>query len=316
MTGPALALATAVFWAMSSIVMASVARRVGAWRANLLRICLSTLALSAIVLPAYLLGRHLLGHGPPALPTAAQLVWIVLSGLAGLVLGDIFYYEGLVRLGPRRAVKFNTLAPVFTLAIAHVWLAEALTPRAIIGAAMVLGAVAYAAINKPEAPVAEGEPTTNAAEPAHVTPAAIVCGILSGLFIGLGSVLGRLAFQTDRAAHPLDPIVATVLRVASAGVVLWMVPLVTRSIARTLGELRDPTVRRRCAAGTFCGPVAGMLCYVAALKLAPAGVVSTLMSTSTLIVIPLVAVRYKLRVSPGVILAAIIAIAGVGLMTI
>jgi drug/metabolite transporter (DMT)-like permease len=58
-----------------------------------------------------------------------------------------------------------------------------------------------------------------------------------------------------------------------------------------------------------------MVCYLAALRHAPAGLVSTLVSTSTLVVIPLTAVRYRMRIPWDVTAAATVAVLGVGMIS-
>jgi drug/metabolite transporter (DMT)-like permease len=91
--------------------------------------------------------------------------------------------------------------------------------------------------------------------------------------------------------------------------VFWAVsPMFMASAGRRIGSFNTNLLRALL-------PLAGMLCYVAALKSSPAGLVSTVVATSPLVVIPLVAVRYRAKVGAGVIVAAVVAVMGVGLIS-
>jgi drug/metabolite transporter (DMT)-like permease len=231
----------------------------------------------------------------------------MISGMVGMVIGDTCYYEALVRLGPRRAVKLNTLAPVVGLLVG--WLAqkEVLSGQAKWGAALVIGAVMYATF-------ANVLPTNGEnREPGRMSGFGLMCGFISAACIGLGSVTGRQAFLTA-ADRPLDPVMATVLRVGFSAVVLWMLAIARGGAGTALRSLNDGHVRSRIAWGTLLGPIVGMLGYIGALKFAPAGLVSTVVSASPLVILPVVAVKYGVRVRPAVVAALVVAVVGVGMI--
>jgi drug/metabolite transporter (DMT)-like permease len=299
--GVALALSTAVVWAISPLFMASVGRRIGAQNTNLLRAALAAIVLAAVVLPAY----YLLRAAPVTWPNPAQCAWLMASGAVGMVVGDACFYEALVRLGARRAVKVNTLAPVVALLAGWLAQGETLSPRATAGAALVIAAVIYAT-------VANAAPTDGEnREPGKMSPLGLWCGIISAACIGLGSVTGRQAFKIA----PLDPITATVVRVGFAATLLWLLTLARGKARQTLAFLKDSAVRSRLAWGTLLGPILGMLCFVSALKFSPAGLVSTLISTSPLVILPVAAAKYGIRIRPAVVLALIAAVIGVAMIS-
>jgi drug/metabolite transporter (DMT)-like permease len=234
--------------------------------------------------------------------------WIVASAVTGMVVGDAFFYEALVLLGPRRAVKINTLAPEVALGAGCAFQGEVLTGWALVGAGLVIGAVVYATFANPAAPGAENR------EPGRMTAAGVGCGGGSAVCIALGSVLMREAY-TAAPGGRLDSILATTIRVNVAAVLLWVWPVARGRAGEMMGHLRDSAVRKRIVSGTFFGALAGMMCYVSALKYAPAGLVSTIVATSPLVVIPLVAIRYRVRVGVGIVIAGVVAVVGVGLIS-
>lgn len=303
-TGVALSLATSVLWVISPMFIASVGRRIGSYPTNLLRSLLATGGFLLLVLPAYALLR-----GDLPIPTAGQAMWLCFSALGGMVLGDAFFYEALVLLGPRRAVKINTLAPVVALTLGWIFLNEKLTGYALIGAAIVIAAVMYATFAN------STEDDSQNKEPGAVTPFGLFCGFTSAVCVALGTVLGRQAYKVA-ATQPLDGLVATTIRVGSATVVLWLFAIVRGQSRSVLAHLKDAQVRSRLIPGAAMGAFAGMTCYITALKFAPAGLVSTLVATSPLVIVPLVAIRYKTRLRLDIVVAAAAAVVGVALISL
>ena len=299
-TGAALSLVTATLWAISPVIMASAGRRIGALNVNLLRIAIAT-GFFLVLLPIY----SMLIEGPIAAPSAAALWLLVLSSLTGMVVGDFFYYETLVLMGPRRAVQMTTLAPVASVLFAWLWLNERLSWQALCGIALVLASIAFATW------IDRKPPREDAREPGRISGRGVLCGLAAAAAIGLGAVFTRQAFQVDDS---LDSILAALLRVGSAAIVLWMIPLFSGGIRRTVAHLGDGAVCLRVISGTATGAFGGLLFYVMAFKYAPAGVVSTLAAMSPLLVIPIVSLRYRARIAVPIVIATVSAIAGVALI--
>jgi drug/metabolite transporter (DMT)-like permease len=302
-TGVGLSVFTAVIWGISPVFMASVGRRIGSQNTNFLRSVLAALGLALVVLPV-----HRLISGHVAAPRMAQVAWLVASGTVGMVIGDACYYEALVLLGPRRAVKINTLAPVVGVLVGWLALNETLAPTALAGCVLVIGAVMYATFANTAAP------GTVSKEPGHMSAIGLICGLISAACIGLGSVLGRKAFKVDPDL-PLDPIMATVIRVGCAAVMISAITLYRRQFRVSLTSLNDATVRSRLAIGTLMGPLVGMITFVSALKYSDAGVVSTIISASPLVILPVVAIQYRVRIRTGIVIAGIVAVVGVWLIS-
>ena len=322
--GVVLALMTAVLWAVSPMFMAGVGRRIGAHPTNLLRLLVAGTFFVGVVLPVYAGAR-----GEMAWPTRGQWAWLVLSGWVGMVAGDACFYEALVLLGPRRAIKVNTVAPVVALAVGWLWQNEALTGRALMGAGLVIGAVTYTAFTEATRGSVSGETgegeaagegearraATPRSEPGRMSAVGLAFGVASAVCIALGAVFARKAYLSAASdGRPLDPVVATVVRVGASAAVFWLLPVFMGKVGSTVAHLGDREVRWRMLAGVAAGAIGGMICYVAALRHAPAGLVSTLVSTSTLVVIPLTALRYRTRIPWDVTLAAAVAVVGVGMM--
>jgi drug/metabolite transporter (DMT)-like permease len=70
-------------------------------------------------------------------------IWLAIAylGICGSVLGFVWYYEGVQKIGPIRTSAFNNLIPIFAMALSVILLDEAVHAYMVYGAAMVIGGV-------------------------------------------------------------------------------------------------------------------------------------------------------------------------------
>lgn len=256
------------------------------------------------------------GDGGAGLPRASVSLLLVLSGVLGLGLGDLFLYRSLFRVGPERSSLLMTLAPAAAAALGWFLLSEVLSVSQLLGMALILGGVLAAVWSRGRgAPAAAGIPAPGVASPGAAARSALWHGASAGLFAALcqavGSVMARQAFL---AQPDLSPLYATTLRIAAAAAAMAAAARWRGDGPRALEGLRKPRVLPRLLLGTLCGPILGMTCYIAAMKHQPAGIVTTITFMTPLLVMPLGAWRYGTRVGPRLLLAVLAALAGVVLL--
>jgi drug/metabolite transporter (DMT)-like permease len=138
-----------------------------------------------------------------------------------------------------------------------------------------------------------------------------MAAIWSALFQAGGTVLAREAFLHQPG---LDPVSATTIRVGSGAVALWSYARALGPLGGALGAWTHPNMLRVLAAGTLFGPFLGMLCYVSALKFAPAGIVTTITFMAPLLIIPAGAVFYGTRITLATLCGTALSLAGVALL--
>ena len=322
MRGIVLALATLVCWSISPFFFTNMGKRVGPFTTNLLRLSLAFAVLAALVAACALAGVDM------ALPRPASWFWLIASGSLGLAIGDAFLYQAFVTLGPERTSQVQTLAPAATAVAAWFFLKEYLTLGQAAGMGLILAGVFLAttsaarrktallaaearsegAILDVDGPVSHG---TQGGPIGNTLWTGMMAAVWSALFQGVGTVMARQAFVGQADLHPLT---ATAIRIGSGASVLWIYARARGPIGPVLGAWREPKVLRLLLAGTFFGPLVGMLCYLAALKHAPAGVVTTITFMAPLLIIPIGAGLYGTRVTTGAILGTLLSVAGVALL--
>ena len=311
--GILLSLATAFLWALSPLFWSSAGRRIGSYQVNLLRLLLAGVTL-LLGLGIYVLLQGNQVHWP----SWSQTAWLVLSGISGLLIGDGVSYEAILLLGARRMVQISTTAPVAAVLLAWLWMGESLNLQTLCGVALVLAAIVYITYAERKATQPPGSTTSSDTtpatprEPGHMSYLGLCLALCGAVFMGLGGVLIRLA----NLQGPLDPFIATVVRVSSSSLLIWLWPIFRRQTAQPLSHLRNRAVMLRILGGTLSGPLIGMVCYVAAFRFASAGVVSTVTAMSPLFIMPIVALKYHTRPGIFVYAATLLALAGVALIAL
>ena len=76
-------------------------------------------------------------------------IWLALSGIIGLVLGDYFLFRSYTLIGSRFAQLIMTLAPPLSAVFAYFILSESLELIQIAGMVIVIIGIAIAIFNKP-----------------------------------------------------------------------------------------------------------------------------------------------------------------------
>jgi drug/metabolite transporter (DMT)-like permease len=298
--GLVLALSASVFWTVTPIFLASAGRRIGPYHVNILRLGMSGAAL------AFIAGGYLICKGScvASIP-ASGFLWLTLSGFAGLVLGDTLYISALTTLGPRRTTQMITLAPIVPVVIAWIFIGERLAWPVLAGIALIIGGITYTAAYE-DAPEAEAKN----AEPGRFSIRGFAIAVGGTFFHGLGAVMARQAFLS---APEIDPVLATAVRVASSAVILCIFAVCTGHFFKAVRQLQSPPVLLRVTMGTLSGPVIGMIFYISAFKYTPAGIVTTLSGLSPILILPVIAFRYRVKIRREALIGTSIAIAGVAI---
>lgn len=132
-------LGAAVIWATTNIVLRGQSVRLGAMTVNAWRAVFAAICFAII----FVLTRPL--SALTSLPL--QGVLALLAGVViGMVIGDVLQFVAMTRIGVARAMPISSCFPLFTIAIAALFLGERITLRTIVGAVLVVGGVVLVAL--------------------------------------------------------------------------------------------------------------------------------------------------------------------------
>ncbi|MGE5344288.1 MAG: DMT family transporter [Candidatus Omnitrophota bacterium] len=291
------ALLTAVCWAFNSVVFTMVGKRIGASSVNHLRLWSAFIVLCGLhlvmfrsVFPFEIGSQHL-----------KNFLFLSVSGVIGLAAGDLFFYESLLRVGPRLATLVMLLAPVLGAFLAWILLGEFLVPAKIIGMIITMAGILWVVLER-----VEGK------EPAGQSPH-YVSGILLSVGGAIGQALGLLLSRMGMEGG-ISVISANHIRITSAAAVMAAAALFRGEVGSHVAKLKNKKIFLALMAGVISGPVIGIILSLIAITHTQIGTASTLMSISPVLLIPVSYFLFGEKVSFRAILGTMIALAGIILL--
>ncbi len=236
----------------------------------------------------------------PFTAESSRWMWLSISGVVGLALGDAFLFQSYVEIGPRLGILLLSTSPIFSSAIAWIFFGETLTLVQIIGIGLALVGLAWVVLSHGRSPDA----------PQGRRGLGVLFGLLGGLGQAVGLVLSKQGMVGD-----FDPFRGNVIRMLAALLLTWLFTMFQRQAGSTLATLRQkPQSIRLIAAGAVVGPLLGVSASLVAVQHADIGVASTLMALSPVVVLPLSYFAFKEKVSWQAIAGTMIAFAGVAVL--
>jgi drug/metabolite transporter (DMT)-like permease len=291
--GETAALLTSLAFSVTSSMFTLAGRKVGSAVVNRVRLVLAVVLLSL---------THLIFLGSlfPMKAEPQRWMWLSLSGIVGLVLGDAFLFQAFVWIGPRLSMLMMSLAPVISTMAAWLFLDEYLSWMQLLGIGLTLSGIAWV--------IMEGNGKQKAANRDYLR------GILFGLGAATGQALG-LVLSKNGLYGDFSPISANLIRMLSATMVLWLVTFLQRKALSTFERLKSS--RRSMFlifSGVVSGPFLGVSLSLFAIQKTAIGVASTLMALPPVFLLPISYIFFKERFGWGAIAGTFVAVAGVALL--
>lgn len=235
--------------------------------------------------------------------TQPQFIYLVLSGIIGLVLGDTFLFKSLDEIGPRYTMLIMSSNPAIGAIIAYFTFNETIQLIGIIGMGITLFGIILVINQQPNEEISKFKITRNG----------IMFGFLAALGQGLGLIFTKLAYFEGN----LNPLIATFLRISSSFIILLPIGYISKRI--TIGRLRllfRGKTLSLLLLGSFIGPYLGITLSYIAIANAPIGVASTIMSFQPILMLPISKVLHKERHSWKSTVGAMLAVLGLVLLFI
>lgn len=293
--GELAALGTAISWSIGSNFFAAAGQRMGSVVLNRLRITTACVLLSV----ALLVTR---GAPWPVWATHTQVGWLAASGLVGFVFGDTWYFRSLLILGPGRAALLASSAPIFTMVFAALLLREHPGPLALTGTALTLSGIAWVLLERER----------GRGRKAHVEGSAamgVLAGVLGAIGQAGGYVLSKTALRTG-----IDPLSATLIRVAAAAVAVWLLATAERRVRVTVSAMRDRGGAGFMLGGAVFGPFLGVTLSLTAIRYIDTGVAASITAIYPIFTMLIASRFHGEKLSGRALLGAAVAVAGVVLL--
>lgn len=296
------ALLTLLLFSVSAISGHRVATRIGGVEANFWRLMIATILLA---LWANIFGGGLAGD---------SFALFFLSGFIGVGLGDSGYYQALPLLGSRRTVLLTQCCTApFAALIEWLWMGTKLNLPEIISIAVILIGVAIALA-----------PRDHAVIPAHELKIGIFASLVAAFGGAMGAVLSRKAYAVAHTAgQHIDPGTAGYQRVLGGiivpVIVMFMLKWKTPFAIADVTEERDlnilPAKWRSLwpwvVINGLTGQTLGMSCFQWAVEKIPAGIVTAIVATTPIIMLPMTRIVDGEKIGLRSLAGAVVAVVGV-----
>lgn len=304
--GEIIALIVAFSWTATALFADIASHRIGALPLNLIRMAMSLLFLAALL-------WIFTGSPYPLHADGKAWFWLAMSGLVGYVFGDYCLFNSYIVFGSRYGQLFMTLAPPVAGIAGWIMLGEAMSWHSWLAMLITLTGIGYSIMNRG----GESHKLT-----LQLPLKGVLLGIGAGIGQGVGLVLSKIGLEYYEAALPQDapaavsqfmPFAGTFIR-AVFGLIGFAAILALR---KELGLVRcafhDGKGMKFAALTTFFGPFLGVSLSLMAVQYAKAGIASTLMALTPVLIIVPYAIINKQKITAKEVIGTLITITGVAL---
>jgi drug/metabolite transporter (DMT)-like permease len=303
--GEILSLIVAFCWTATALAADEASHRIGTMSVNVIRLLLGSVFLGLILWLTT-------GTPYPAFADGKAWLWLALSALVGYLFGDWCLFNSYLVIGARFGQLFMTLAPVMAAISAWALLGETLSLRSILAMAVTLSGIAISILSR------DKDHHIRSTLPLK----GILLGIGAGTGQGVGLVLSKIGMQYYSAAIPPDapammetmmPFAATMIRALIGGFSFLLVMTLTRQSHMLRAALKEKKGMRYTVLTTLFGPVLGVSLSLMAVRYANAGIASTLMALTPVLIILPYALIHKQRVRARELIGVAVSMTGVAL---
>jgi len=233
-------------------------------------------------------------------------LWMGLSGIVGLGIGDLGLFAAYVTIGPKRTVLVQASSPIFASMGAFFGFGETFSLLALVGVAVTLTGIVVVLLEREEVSEEQSASVKRKSR-------GLFFALISAMGQGFGVVLSKKGMYVG-VGEAMNPVSAALIRMLLAGLFIWTCALFARKLPELHDAARDREGIKYAAAGALVGPVVGMTLSMVAIANAEAGVAQTLMSLMPVFIIPVTWIIYREKTSWRGILGAIVAVTGVAIL--
>lgn len=285
---------------LSNFPFTDAARKWGSVALNHYRLVIAFIVLTLLTMVIDGIGIGELFSGP----TLTQYIFIGLSGILGLAVGDYFGFHAMSILGVRLSSIFNTIAPVATLLFGLLLLGEGMSLIGLTGMAISIGGMIWF--------LTSGAKEDRPPESKHGSMGkGILFGILAGLCQGFHIVIAKKGFL-DGGYH-ITPLHATWIRIFIAMVTYYAFTIARgrlhKDVIIIVREGKD--IITKVTLATVWGLVLSIVLAMWSITLCKVAVAQTILSLIPIILVPLTFLVYKEKMAAKSMIAAAVSVAGV-----
>ena len=303
--GEIISLVVAVSWTVTAMFAEVASKRLGSLQLNVIRMLLS------IVMLGFTLWVFS-GSPMPLYADGSTWLWLSLSGFVGYIFGDYCLFNSYILIGSRFGQLFMTLAPIAAAFSAWVILGERMSLQSVVGMLVTIFGIGLSVLNKDGG---KGRLTLK------LPFKGVLFGIGAGVGQGVGLVLSKVGMNFYEQSVPADdetmvaivPFASTLIRAITGFVGFFMIMLFQKKLITLSAAVRNRKGMSAALWATFAGPFIGVSLSLMAVRYTEAGIASTLMALTPILILWPSAFFFGQKVTFKEILGAVICVVGVSL---
>ncbi|MBQ5408675.1 MAG: DMT family transporter [Muribaculaceae bacterium] len=302
--GELISIGVAFSWTATALLSEFGSKRMGNLTLNVARMGI-TLVFSCILFWA------VTGSPLPAGASREAYLWMMLSGLVGYVIGDFCLFQCYIIIGSKFGQLFMTLAPITAAIMAWITLGEHISSMGIVAMLVTLTGIAISVLGRG----GDGHHKLVLNLPLN----GVLFAVGAAVCQGVGLVLSKIGMNHYAAsiATPCEPwmlpFFANFFR-CIAGIVGFSILLHFREGFSSLRKnITDAKSMTAAVLTTIFGPFVGVGCSLLAVQYTSAGIASTLMALTPIIIILPAWWLFKQPITTRSVVGALISVLGVSL---
>jgi len=297
--GEFISIGVAFSWTATALLSEFGSKRLGNLTLNVLRMALALLF--SMVLFWFAAGTPL-----PPVGSIEACVWMLLSGIVGYVIGDFCLFQCYIIIGSRYGQLFMTLAPLAAALMAWITLGQQMTPISIVAMFVTLIGIGISILGRGEHHKVSLKLPLNG----------VLYAIGAALCQGIGLVLSKIGmdhYDTGTMPDWLIPFSANFLRCIAGIVGFGILQYFREGFTPLRKALQDSKGMTVATATTIFGPFVGVGFSLMAVQYTNAGIASTLMALTPIIIILPSYWLFHQKITWRSVLGAVISVLGVSL---
>lgn len=304
--GEILSLAVAASWTVTALFADKATHRIGADSSNVIRLALALCFLAVILWVS-------IGSPYPVYADGSTLIWLAASALVGYLFGDTCLFNCYLYIGARFGQLFMTLAPPMAAIAAWIIMGEKLSWTSWIAMFVTLSGITISILGRNG-----GSHKIGLTLPWQ----GVLLGLGAGLGQGVGLVLSKVGMQHYEAALPSDapdnmglmlPFASTMVRALIGGLGFFIIMALRRDLPKLKAAVHDGKAMKYALFMTLFGPVFGVSMSLMAVRFTDAGIASTLMALTPVMILFPYAFIYKQKISFRELCGVLLSVLGVAL---
>lgn len=290
--GEIYSLFTAIFWTFTAVCFEQAGRKIGSLSVNYIRLVMAFVLIS--IFTSFSRGMLF-----PSDASASAWIYLSISGLIGLVIGDLFLFQAYLEIGSRISMLIMALVPPITALLGFITMREVISLSDFIGMAVtIIGICAVVLVKNPEGN--------------NFQFSRSIKGIAYAFVGALGQSLGLIFSKIGMGSY--DPFAATQIRIISGIIGFAVVFTFMKRWDKLKEAVKNKEAIKYLFPGSLFGPFLGVSFSLLAIQYTTTGVSSTITSITPVLIIPLSIYVLKEKVSPKEIIGAVISVIGVSIL--